>query len=159
MGVCMGHGEPVRVKRGERVLFHVLNGSATESRNLALPGYSFKVVALDGNDSSQQRRKFSPQSRAIVRGLRRGWARRPGVWIMGDLADDDRGQGTGIIVEYAGQKGKPAWTPPENQKRVDRADILREVRVPWSVSGRKYTLRVKTSLNRILEQICKAGKL
>jgi FtsP/CotA-like multicopper oxidase with cupredoxin domain len=37
------------VKQGERVLFHVLNGSATEIRSLALPGHSFKIVALDGN--------------------------------------------------------------------------------------------------------------
>ena len=48
-GRMLGHGEPVRVKQGERVLFHVLNGSATEIRSLALPGHSFKVVALDGN--------------------------------------------------------------------------------------------------------------
>ena len=48
-GRMLGHGEPVRVKEGERVLFHVLNGSATEIRSLALPGHSFKVVALDGN--------------------------------------------------------------------------------------------------------------
>ena len=48
-GRMLGHGEPVRVKRGERILFHVLNGSATEIRSLALPGHSFKVVALDGN--------------------------------------------------------------------------------------------------------------
>jgi FtsP/CotA-like multicopper oxidase with cupredoxin domain len=37
----------------------------------------------------------------------------PGAWIMGDLADDDRGHGMGIVVEYAGQKGKPVWTPPK----------------------------------------------
>ena len=48
-GRMLGHGEPVRVKTGERVLFHVLNGSATEIRSLALPGHTFKVVALDGN--------------------------------------------------------------------------------------------------------------
>ena len=48
-GRMLGHGEPVRVKQGERVLFHVLNGSATEIRSLALPGHIFKVVALDGN--------------------------------------------------------------------------------------------------------------
>src|SRR5713226_9672701 len=48
-GRMLGHGEPVRVKQGERVLFHVLNGSATEIRSLALPGHSFKVVAMDGN--------------------------------------------------------------------------------------------------------------
>jgi len=44
-GRMLGHGEPVRVKQGERVLFHILNGSATEIRSLALPGHSFKVVA------------------------------------------------------------------------------------------------------------------
>ena len=38
-GRMLGHGEPVRVKPGERVLFHVLNGSATEIRSLALPGH------------------------------------------------------------------------------------------------------------------------
>jgi hypothetical protein len=45
-GRMLGHGEPVRVKKGERVLFHVLYGSATEIRSLALPGHTFKVVAL-----------------------------------------------------------------------------------------------------------------
>src|SRR5258708_26233860 len=48
-GRMLGHGEPVRVRQGERVLFHVLNGSATEIRSIALPGHSFKVVGLDGN--------------------------------------------------------------------------------------------------------------
>jgi FtsP/CotA-like multicopper oxidase with cupredoxin domain len=48
-GRMLGHGEPVRVQQGERVLFHILNGSATEIRSLALPGHSFRVIALDGN--------------------------------------------------------------------------------------------------------------
>ncbi len=100
------------MKQGERVLFHVLNGSATEIRSLALPGHSFKVVALDGN--------ATPTS-AEVPLLWLGTAERisaivemnhPGVWIMGDLADDDRGQGMGIVVEYARHKGKPVWTRP-----------------------------------------------
>ncbi len=42
-GRMLGHGEPIRVKQGERVLFHILNGSATEIRSLALPGHSFQV--------------------------------------------------------------------------------------------------------------------
>jgi hypothetical protein len=46
-GRMLGHGEPVRVKQGEHVLFHVLNGSATEIRSLALPGHTFKVIPLD----------------------------------------------------------------------------------------------------------------
>jgi FtsP/CotA-like multicopper oxidase with cupredoxin domain len=37
----------------------------------------------------------------------------PGVWVMGDLADDDRAHGMGIAVEYAGQKGKPLWIKPK----------------------------------------------
>ena len=36
----------------------------------------------------------------------------PGVWIMGDLADDDRRHGMGIVVEYAGAQGKPQWIAP-----------------------------------------------
>ena len=35
-GRMLSHGEPIRVKAGERVLFHVLNASATEIRSLAL---------------------------------------------------------------------------------------------------------------------------
>jgi FtsP/CotA-like multicopper oxidase with cupredoxin domain len=112
-GSMLGHGEPLRVKQGERVLFHVLNGSATEIRSLALPGHSFKVVALDGNPVP------TPTE---VPGLWLGTAERisaivqmnhPGVWILGDLADDDRTHGMGIVVEYAGHKAKPIWTPPK----------------------------------------------
>jgi FtsP/CotA-like multicopper oxidase with cupredoxin domain len=112
-GRMLGHGEPIRVKQGERVLFHVLNGSATEIRSLALPGHSFQVVALDGNPVPNP---------AEVPALWLGTAERisaivtmnhPGVWVMGDLADDDRGHGMGIVVEYAGQKGKPLWTAPK----------------------------------------------
>jgi len=56
-GRVLHHGEPLRVKQGERVLFHVLNGSATEIRSLALPGHSFHVVALDGKPSSESRER------------------------------------------------------------------------------------------------------
>ena len=48
-GRMLGHGDPIRVQTGQRVLLHVLNGSATESRSLALPGHTFTVIALDGN--------------------------------------------------------------------------------------------------------------
>jgi len=112
-GRMLGHGEPVRVKQGERVLFHVLNGSATEIRSLALPGHSFKVVALDGNPVPAPTEVpvlwlgTAERISAIVE------MNHPGVWIMGDLADDDRGHGMGIVVEYAGHKGKPVWTPPK----------------------------------------------
>jgi FtsP/CotA-like multicopper oxidase with cupredoxin domain len=112
-GRMLGHGEPIRVKQGERVLFHILNASAGEIRSLALPGHVFRVVALDGNPVPTQ---------ADVPVLWLGTAERvsalvemnhPGVWVMGDLADDDRGHGMGIVVEYAGRKGKPQWAKPK----------------------------------------------
>jgi FtsP/CotA-like multicopper oxidase with cupredoxin domain len=111
-GRQLGFGEPVRVKRGERVLFHILNGSATEIRSLALTGHTFKVVALDGNPVPHP---------AEVPGLWLGTAERvsaivqmdrPGVWVLGDLDDGDRGRGMGIVVEYAGQRGQPLWRAP-----------------------------------------------
>jgi FtsP/CotA-like multicopper oxidase with cupredoxin domain len=115
-GRMLGKGEPVRVKAGERVLFHVLNGSATEIRSLALPGHTFKVVALDGNPVP---------SPADVPTLWVGTAERvsaivemnhPGVWVMGDTADDDRNHGMGVVVEYANRTGKPKWSSAKSFK-------------------------------------------
>jgi FtsP/CotA-like multicopper oxidase with cupredoxin domain len=111
-GRMLGHGEPIRVKHGERILFHILNGSATEIRSLALPGHSFRVVALDGNPVPNP---------AAIPVLWLGTAERvsaivamnhPGRWIMGDLSDDDRRHGMGIVVEYAGRTGKAQWIAP-----------------------------------------------
>lgn len=111
-GKMLGHGEPIRVKRGERVLMHVLNGSATEIRSLALPGHTFEVISLDGNPVPHPARVpvvwlgTAERVSAIVE------MNHPGVWILGDLSDDDRGHGMGIVVEYAGEKGKPQWAAP-----------------------------------------------
>jgi FtsP/CotA-like multicopper oxidase with cupredoxin domain len=111
-GRMLGHGDPVRVKQGERVLFQVLNGSATEIRSLALPGHTFRVIALDGNPVP------NPVNVPV---LWLGTAERisavvemnhPGVWILGDLDNDDRRHGMGIVVEYAGHKGTSAWIAP-----------------------------------------------
>jgi FtsP/CotA-like multicopper oxidase with cupredoxin domain len=115
-GRMLGHGEPIRVKPGERVLFHIVNGSATEIRSLALPGHRFEVVALDGNPV--------PAPTAVPV-LWLGTAERvsaivemnhPGVWVMGDLADDDRARGMGVVIEYAGRTGKPAWSKPASSR-------------------------------------------
>ncbi|OBH72176.1 copper oxidase [Mycobacterium mantenii] len=111
-GRMLGHGDPLRVRTGQRVLLHVLNGSATETRSLALPGHTFDVVALDGNPVP---------TRATVPVLWLGAGERisavvtmtnPGVWVLGDLSDDDRGRGMGMVVEYAGRAGDPQWVPP-----------------------------------------------
>jgi FtsP/CotA-like multicopper oxidase with cupredoxin domain len=115
-GRMLGHGEPIRVRRGQRVLLHVLNGSAGEIRSLALPGHRFRVVALDGNPVPVQ---------AEVPVLWIGTAERvsavvemdhPGVWVLGDVSDDDRGHGMGIVVEYAGERGPPQWIKPPDAK-------------------------------------------
>ncbi len=112
-GRMLGHGDPIRVKQGERVLFHILNGSATEIRSLALPGHTFQIVALDGNPVPTAARVpvlwigTAERISAIVT------MKHPGVWTMGDLADDDRKRGMGIVIEYAGRKGKPIWLPPK----------------------------------------------
>jgi FtsP/CotA-like multicopper oxidase with cupredoxin domain len=36
----------------------------------------------------------------------------PGVWILGDLDNDDRPYGMGIVVEYAGRAGHAQWIAP-----------------------------------------------
>jgi FtsP/CotA-like multicopper oxidase with cupredoxin domain len=111
-GRMRGYGDPIQVKSGERVLFHVLNASATEIRSLALPGHVFRVVALDGNPVPTP---------ATVPVLWLGTAERisaivemthPGVWLMGDLSDDDREHGMGIVVEYAERHGAAQWIKP-----------------------------------------------
>ena len=111
-GRMLGHGEPIRVKEGQRVLFHILNGSAGEIRSLAMAGHRFRVIATDGNPVPHP---------AEVPVLWIGTAERisaivemnhPGVFVLGDLSDDDRGHGMGIVVEYAGARGKPQWQKP-----------------------------------------------
>jgi FtsP/CotA-like multicopper oxidase with cupredoxin domain len=112
-GRILGQGEPIRVTAGERVLFHVLNASASKIRSLALPGHMFQVVALDGN--------LVPHPTAVPV-LWLGTAERisaivemkqPGVWVLGETVDEDRKRGMGIVVEYAGAKGEPQWQEPE----------------------------------------------
>ncbi|MGO9571291.1 MAG: multicopper oxidase family protein [Desulfomonilaceae bacterium] len=111
-GKTLGFGEPIRVREGQRVLFRILNASATENIELALPGHTFHVIALDG--------KPVPHPRD-VRVLRLGTAERvdalvqmnhPGIWILGTPKDEDRNRGFGIVVEYAGKTGKPRWLSP-----------------------------------------------
>jgi hypothetical protein len=40
----------------------------------------------------------------------------PGVWVMGDVNDDDREHGMGIVVEYANAKGEAQWRKPRPYK-------------------------------------------
>ena len=112
----LGAGEPLRVKQGQRVLMRLLNASATENVVLALPGHTFKVIAMDGNAVP------NPQA---VEVLSLAVAERvdaivemnaPGVWVLGSILPEARKKGLGIVVEYAGKTGAPVWTDPKPAK-------------------------------------------
>ena len=105
----LDHGEPVRVRQGERVLFRLLNASPTENITLALPGHRFTVIALDGNPVPSQQSVdtlfLAPAERAdVIVDMNR-----PGIWILGGVKDDDRKMGLGVVVEYSGEHGEPQW--------------------------------------------------
>lgn len=110
-GRMAGTGEPLRVKRSERVLMRILNASATLHHRIALPGHRFRVVALDGNDVPAPAEvpviDVSPGERvdAIVE------MTTPGVWWLGEVRAAQRDAGMAIAVEYAGQTGAPRWLP------------------------------------------------
>ncbi len=112
-GKMLGGGEPIRVRQSQRILFRFLNASATLTHRLALPGHRFHVIALDGNSIASPRPvpvlELGPAERVDA------WVEmdRPGVWILGETRDAQRGAGMGIAVEYAGQQGPPRWMAPE----------------------------------------------
>jgi FtsP/CotA-like multicopper oxidase with cupredoxin domain len=112
---ALGHGEPVRVKEGQRVLFRILNASATMHRRIGLGGHEFQVAAMDGNPVPVQKKtdalELGPAERidAIVE------MNRPGVWVLGDSNDHDRENGMGIVVEYPNQTGAPRWISPSDR--------------------------------------------
>src|SRR5205807_10253799 len=147
-GRMLGHGEPIRVEQGDRVLFHILNGSATEIRSLALPGHSFQVVALDGNPVANP---------AQVPVLWLGTAERisaivemnhPGVWIIGDLANDDRQHGMGSVVEYAGRGGQAKWIAPP----PSRWDYARFAKAGATVPSPDETIEMIFAKNNAAEE-------
>ena len=109
---ALGSGEPIRVKQGDRVLLHLLNASAIENRRIALSGHKFQVIALDGNPVP------TPQA---VDAIFLGAGERvdaivemnnPGVWVLGATEPMVRGNGMGVIVEYANQHRQPLWADP-----------------------------------------------
>lgn len=111
-GRALGHGEPIRVRERQKVLFHILNANATLEHRIALTGHRFNVVSLDGNPVPVPRE---------VEALDLGVAERvdavvtmdqPGVWILGEIDDHMRRSGLGIVVEYANRSDSPRWNPP-----------------------------------------------
>jgi len=111
-GRMAGAGEPIRVTVGERVLFRIVNASATLHHRLALPAHEFRVVALDGNAVPVPRSvpvlDIAPGERvdAIVE------MSRAGVWWLGEVRQAQREGGMAIAIEFAGQSGPPRWIAP-----------------------------------------------
>jgi FtsP/CotA-like multicopper oxidase with cupredoxin domain len=111
-GKMLGAGEPLRVKASQKVLFRLVNASATLHHRLALSGHLFQVIALDGNTVPAPARvpilDLGPGERvdAIVE------MNRPGVWILGEVRTEQRAAGMGLVVEYADHSGPARWEPP-----------------------------------------------
>jgi FtsP/CotA-like multicopper oxidase with cupredoxin domain len=110
----LGHGDPIKVSEGQKVLFHVLNASASATHWLALAGHEFTVIGMDGNEVPQQAKvkavRLAPAERIDLMVE----MNRAGVWVFGETREEIRKAGMGIVVEYANQPGVPKWIdPPE----------------------------------------------
>lgn len=108
-GKALGAGDPIRVKRGERVRLRLINASATLTHRLALPRHRFFVTHLDGNPVPRPH---------LLDAVELGCGERvdavvtmdaPGVWILGSTVAEARRLGLGIVIAYDGEHGKPNW--------------------------------------------------
>ena len=139
-GHMLGAGEPIRVKKGQRVLMRLLNASATENVQLALPGHRFLILAMDGNPVPRP---------TAVEVLSLGVAERvdavvemnePGVWVLGSTIAAERAKGLGVVIEYAGQKGEPVWRDP-HASEWDYAQLANGVKAPEPERTYELTFR------------------
>jgi FtsP/CotA-like multicopper oxidase with cupredoxin domain len=160
-GRTLGFGDPLRVKAGQTLRLHLLNSSASEVHWIALAGHLFQVVALDGNPVPQSRTvpmlRLAPAERVTVLVEMNN----PGVWILGEVRKHVQAAGMGLVVEYAGQAGKPQWQQPSDlawdynnfSSAQPHSDDGAAVRIPlvfqskfaghgapdhWTINGRSY---------------------
>jgi FtsP/CotA-like multicopper oxidase with cupredoxin domain len=116
-GKMLGSGDPLRVREGQRVLFRLLNASATDEIRLALPGHQFRVIAMDGNPVPRPQTvdvlylDIGERVDALVE------MKNPGVWVFGAVSDEFRKMGMGVVLEYADKSGEPQWQAPANPGR------------------------------------------
>ena len=108
----LGHGDPIHVREGQRVIFRIVNASATYQHSISFSGHKFTVVALDGNPVPNPREveilELGPAERvdAVVT------MNQPGVWILGEVDEYVRHAGLGVVIEYSNQTGEPKWIAP-----------------------------------------------
>jgi FtsP/CotA-like multicopper oxidase with cupredoxin domain len=110
----LGAGEPIRVKAGQKVLMRLLNASATENAVLALPGHTFKILAMDGNPVPNPKAVAVVSLAAAERVDALVEMNSPGVWILGSTLEKSREMGLGVVVEYEGKTGSPVWKDPDD---------------------------------------------
>jgi FtsP/CotA-like multicopper oxidase with cupredoxin domain len=108
----LGYGDPISVKEGQRVMFRILNASATMLHRLALAGHKFEVVALDGNPVPTPRKVEVLELGSAERVDAIVTMNQPGVWILGEVDDHVRNAGMGVVVEYANRTGPAQWAAP-----------------------------------------------
>jgi FtsP/CotA-like multicopper oxidase with cupredoxin domain len=156
----LGAGDPIRVKQGQRVIFRIVNASATLTHWLSLAGHTMTVVALDGNSVPVQTQisalRLAPAERADVMVEMNN----PGVWVLGETRPEIRKSGMGIVVEYAGMTGEPRWIEPAETlwdyrrfAHVEAASEQPDERIPllfeskfrghgdfdyWTINGKSY---------------------
>ncbi len=155
---ALGSGDPVRVREGQKVLFRILNASATDQHRIALSGHKFKVVSLDGNavpvPHEVEAIEMGPAERvdAIV------LMNHPGVWILGEADDQVRNAGLGVLVEYANRSEAPQWIAPP-QTAWDYMIFGREAETPEPAGGVvPLVFRKKFAGNRWLDNWTINGK-
>ncbi|MFY9949909.1 MAG: multicopper oxidase domain-containing protein [Candidatus Sulfotelmatobacter sp.] len=160
---ALGSGDPIRVKEGQKMLFHFLNASATDQHRIALPAHKFRIVGLDGNPVPVPREveviEMGPAERvdAVVT------MNNPGVWILGEANDQVRNAGMGMVVEYANCSGPPLWNKPPNTvwdyTMFGREVEGREVGTPEPAGGVvPLTFRKKFAGNRWVDHWTINGK-
>jgi FtsP/CotA-like multicopper oxidase with cupredoxin domain len=110
----LGAGEPIRVKAGQKILMRLLNASATENVVLALPGHTFKILAMDGNPVPKPKAVAVISLAAAERVDAIVEMNSPGVWTLGSTLEKSRAMGLGIVIEYEGKTGEPVWKDPDD---------------------------------------------
>lgn len=155
-GRALDASDPVRVKRGERVLFRIINANPTKTFRIALPGHRFDVTHFDGYPVPQRHNLDALELGVGERIDAIVTMNQPGSWILGSAVADERNRGLGIVIAYDGARGGPQWrdgatdtfryvdfgaqrTMPNVDKSfdlvLDKSSLSRDA---WSINGKVY---------------------
>ncbi|MHB1778094.1 MAG: multicopper oxidase family protein [Acidimicrobiales bacterium] len=155
-GKALSAGDPIRVKRGERIRFRIYNASPTKTFRIALPGHSFDVTHLDGYAVPRPRSTDALELGVAERIDATVTMGSPGVWILGSTVAEERNAGLGIVIAYDGSQGPASWRDDAHDAfrytdfgrsgaplpPVARTDlVLRKSPISpdaWSINGKIY---------------------